>query len=251
MWSTHRDHRTPTLTVSLQGKKRKQSVIESNTPRKTHKITIKKRKQSTPLIPFLRDDKERDAIAEATLLSLALHKTILATKAQVNVAKVPEKLYEEETKKMVEGEENEESYASAFADFVFNDDVDDSGTKIEPKSHKKHPNNVTNEDEEIEKEKKDKEILEVLDNCNKVLYETTFAKSNDMIRKEMPRLVNLAVNKDHEVDPINAQEMIAKEFATHGPKIIKELFQKHIHNTTLNLYPTPSTSTARKSYVDL
>nr|GFA45429.1 hypothetical protein [Tanacetum cinerariifolium] len=49
--------------------------------------------------------------------------------AQENVAKVQEKLDEEEIEKMVESEEDEESYASAFVDSVFNDDVDDSGTK--------------------------------------------------------------------------------------------------------------------------
>ncbi|GJV65344.1 reverse transcriptase domain-containing protein [Tanacetum coccineum] len=71
-------------------------------------------------------------------------------------------------------------------------------------------------------------IREVLDHCNKVVPDTTFAKTKEMITQEMPRLVNLAVNKDREVDPINAQEMIAKEFATHGPKMIEELFQKHM-----------------------
>ncbi|GJV58784.1 hypothetical protein Tco_1464884 [Tanacetum coccineum] len=86
-------------------------------------------------------------------------------------------------------------------------------------------------------------IREVLDHCNKVVPKMTFAKTNEMIKQEMPHLVNLAVNKDREVNPINAQEMIAKEFATHGPKMIEELFRKHIQNTTLNLYPTTSSST--------
>ncbi|GJR32108.1 hypothetical protein Tco_1108340 [Tanacetum coccineum] len=43
-------------------------------------------------------------------------------------------------------------------------------------------------------------------------------------RHEMPHLVNLAVNKDHEVDPINVPELISNEFAIHGPKMIEELF---------------------------
>ncbi|GJY72123.1 integrase, catalytic region, zinc finger, CCHC-type containing protein, partial [Tanacetum coccineum] len=155
--STPRAHRTPTLTASPQGKKRKQSAGESSSPRKTHKITIKKRKQSTPSIPPPSDDRDRDAIAEASLLCLALHKTSLAAETQENVAKVQEKLDEEEIEKMVEGEEDEESYASAFADFVFNDDVDDSGTKIEPESHNENPEEVDDDDVEIEK-KDDVEI---------------------------------------------------------------------------------------------
>ncbi|GJU57431.1 retrovirus-related pol polyprotein from transposon TNT 1-94 [Tanacetum coccineum] len=47
-------------------------------------------------------------------------------------------------------------------------------------------------------------IREVLDHCNKVVPEMTFVKTNEMINKEMPCMVNLAVNKDREVDPINA-----------------------------------------------
>ncbi|GJX16905.1 retrovirus-related pol polyprotein from transposon TNT 1-94 [Tanacetum coccineum] len=94
-------------------------------------------------------------------------------------------------------------------------------------------------------------IREVLDHCNLVVPEMTFAKTNDMIKEEMTHLVNLAVNKDREVDPINVPELISKKFATHGPKMIEELFRKHIQNTTLNLYPTTSSSTAEKSTADL
>ncbi|GJU85347.1 hypothetical protein Tco_1292893 [Tanacetum coccineum] len=74
---------------------------------------------------------------------------------------------------------------------------------------------------------------------------------NNNNNKQMPHLVNLTVNKDHEVDPINGQEMISEEFATHGLKMIEELFRKHMQNTTLNLYPTTSSSTARKSTAGL
>ncbi|GKD46315.1 hypothetical protein Tco_1270960, partial [Tanacetum coccineum] len=304
--STPRAHRTSTLTVSPQGKKRKQSAGESSSPR----------------------GRERDEIVEATLLSLALQKTALAAEAQENIAKVQEKLAEEEIEKMVEGDEDEESYASEFADSVLNDDVNDSGTRLEPRSDKENPEQVDDDDVEIEKEKKDdveikkekkdeeiekeknndnveetdkvvkekdivddvtgsteirkeqkqtpipsptrspryvsssdktvseeltatvspttattskttrsnlfsyqnkfvtqdffmSKIHEVLDHCNKVVPDTTFAKTKEMITQEMPRLVNLAVNKDREVDPINAKEMIAKEFATHGPKMIE------------------------------
>nr|GEV34866.1 hypothetical protein [Tanacetum cinerariifolium] len=189
---------------------------------------------------------------------------------------------------MVEGDEDEESYASEFADSVLNDDVDDSGTRLEPKNHKENLEKVDDDDVEIKKDKKDdieiekktmimlrkwirrrglirshiknkfvthdffmSKIREVLDHCNKVVPDTTFAKTKEMITQEMPCLVNLTVNKEREVDPINAKEMIAKEFATHGPKMIEELFRKHMHNTTLNLYPTTSTSTAGKSSTDL
>ncbi|GKB16887.1 hypothetical protein Tco_0850810 [Tanacetum coccineum] len=258
---------------------------------------------------------KRDEVAEATILSLTLHKIALAAEAQENIAKVQEKLDEEEIEKMVEGDEDEESYASEFTDSMINDYIDDSGTRIEPGSHKEHSENVNDDDEAIEKEMKDDEIekeeknedvkktrevvkekdndedvshnlssnktiseeltttvspttattskdsslpkrkksmiQEVLDHCNNIIPELTFAKTNEMINKDMPCLVNLAVNKDREVDPINAQEMISKEFATHAPKMIEELFRKHMQNTTLNIYPTRSSSTTGKSTADL
>ncbi|GJY65800.1 hypothetical protein Tco_0468038 [Tanacetum coccineum] len=68
---TPRAHRTPTIsTASPQGKKRKQTDGESNSPRKSHKITIRKKKQSSTLIPPPGDDQERVEVAEATILSL-------------------------------------------------------------------------------------------------------------------------------------------------------------------------------------
>ncbi|GJY89634.1 hypothetical protein Tco_0504830 [Tanacetum coccineum] len=144
------------------------------------------------------------------------------------------KLDEDKIEKMVEGDKDEESYASEFADSMIKDDVDDFGTRIEPGSHKEHPKNVNGDDEEIEKEMKDDEIEK--------------EEENDVSAMSW---LNLAVNKDREVDPINAQEMISKEFTTHLPKMIEELFRKHMQNTTLNLYPTTSSSTAGKSTVDL
>ncbi|GJR21292.1 hypothetical protein Tco_0969819 [Tanacetum coccineum] len=303
--SIPRSYRTPTLTIARpQGKKRKQCAGETSSPRKPLKVTIRQKKQSTTPIPPPGDDRERDEVDEATILSLTLHKTALAAEAQENIAKVHKKL--DEVEKMVEGDEDEESYASEFANSMINDDVDDSGTRIEPESHKEHPKNVNDDDEEIEKEMKDGEIekeetnddvektgevdkekdndagesgsmefrnekkktpiptptrspktylssnktiseeltttvspttattskdssiskckkskiREVLDHCNNVVPELTFTNTNEMINKEMPRLVNLAVNKDRE-------------------------------NTTLNLYPTTSSSTVGKSTADL
>ncbi|GJR74317.1 retrovirus-related pol polyprotein from transposon TNT 1-94 [Tanacetum coccineum] len=147
-----------TVFVGVDGKKRKQIVGKSSSPRKSHKITIRKKKQSTTLIPPPGDDRERDEVAEATILSLTLHKTALAAEAQENIAKVQEKLDEEEIEKMVEGDEDEESYASEFADSMINDDVDDSCTRLEPGSHKEHSEIVNDDDDQIEKEKKDEEI---------------------------------------------------------------------------------------------
>ncbi|GKA76869.1 hypothetical protein Tco_0783330, partial [Tanacetum coccineum] len=311
-------------------KKRKQTAGESSSPRRI----IKKKKQPTPSIPPPGDDRERDAIAEATLLSLTLHKTALLAEAQENIAKVQEKLDEEEIDKMVEGNIGEESYASEFANSILNDegaDVDDTGSKIEPESQKENPERVSDDDEtekemvvgkeqnivekevenkpNVEAEKtneiiKEKEVAsvsekivsedltdkispttattsktsfttkhkkisfilktrnlpgsivgmgrrrnlirshiknkfttpeffvekiqEVLNHHDTIFLELTVTKTNEMLKKEMPHLVKLAVDKDREVSPVDISSMVSKEFAAHGPKLIEELFRKHI-----------------------
>nr|GEY40058.1 hypothetical protein [Tanacetum cinerariifolium] len=53
---------------------------------------------------------------------------------------------EEEIEKMVEDDEDEESYASEFADLFLNDDVDDFGTRIEPESYKENLKKVDDDD---------------------------------------------------------------------------------------------------------
>nr|GEV98585.1 hypothetical protein [Tanacetum cinerariifolium] len=231
--NTPRAHRSPTVSATpLEMKKRKQTAGESSSPRRI----IKKKRLPTPSIPPPGDDRERDEIADATLLSLALHKTALIVEAQENIAKVQEKLDEEEIDRMVEGSVDDESYASVFADTILNDesaDVDDTKNKIEPRCQKENPEH------------------EVLKLCDTIVLELTVAKTNEMIKKEMPRLVKLAVDKDREVSPVDISGMVSNEFEAHGPKLIEELFRKHMQNITLNLYPKPSLSTATTSIADL
>nr|GFB38191.1 hypothetical protein [Tanacetum cinerariifolium] len=130
---TPRATKTPTLAAEVAQKKCKSKAVarESSIPRKSFIVTIKKKKPSTTPIS---DDIERNAITEATLLSLTMHKTTLVAEAQENIAIVQEKILEEDIKKMVDGED-EESYASAFAYSAFQDD-EDTNNRIEPKSHK-------------------------------------------------------------------------------------------------------------------
>ncbi|GKD78438.1 hypothetical protein Tco_1341059, partial [Tanacetum coccineum] len=116
-------HMSPSLTTDIaQKKKRKHVVGETISPRKSLKVTIKQKKPSTTPIPPPSDDRERDEIAEATLLSLTLYKIAIVAEAQEIIAKVQEKLAEEEIEKMFEGKEHDESYASEFVDSMLNDD---------------------------------------------------------------------------------------------------------------------------------
>nr|GEW26365.1 hypothetical protein [Tanacetum cinerariifolium] len=83
--NTPRAPRTSTVSASPQeSKKRKQTIGESSSKR----IIIKKKNQSTPSIPLPGDDRERDEMAEATILSLTLHKTALDAEAKENIAKL-------------------------------------------------------------------------------------------------------------------------------------------------------------------
>ncbi|GKB65473.1 hypothetical protein Tco_0921659 [Tanacetum coccineum] len=102
--STQETHRTtpsalrsPTLTTDIASKKKRKQVDgETSSPRKLLKVTIKQKKPSTTLIPPPGDDQERDDMAETTLLSLTIHKNALAVEARENIAKVQEKLEEDE-----------------------------------------------------------------------------------------------------------------------------------------------------------
>ncbi|GKC60103.1 hypothetical protein Tco_1087701, partial [Tanacetum coccineum] len=96
-----------------------------------------------------------------------------------------------------------------------------------------------------------KKIQEVLQHYDTIIPELTVSKTNEMLKKEMPCLVQLAVNKDREVSLVDISGMLSKEFAAHGPKLIEELFRKHMQNTTLNLYPKTRSSTATTSSADL
>nr|GEX14859.1 hypothetical protein [Tanacetum cinerariifolium] len=131
---------TPTLIVSPQGKKRKQTAGESSSPRQSHKITIKRNKLSTTPIPPPSDDRERDEIDESTLLKNGIEK-------------------------MAEGDEDEESYVSKFADSVLNDDVDYSSTRLEPESHKKNP------EKETDKVVKEKDIVDDVTSSKEIMKE--------------------------------------------------------------------------------
>nr|GEW69240.1 hypothetical protein [Tanacetum cinerariifolium] len=162
-------------TVFVKKKKRKKVTGETSSPRKSLKVTIKQKKaKSTPILPPS-DDKERDEIVEATLLSLPLHKTGLVAEAQENVAKVQEKLDEDEIENMVEGEGDKESYASDLADSMLNDD-DDSYTRIEPGSHKENPKVVNDYDDVNKTEKEDKKDEKKDDDAEK--------KTNDDVQKK-------------------------------------------------------------------
>ncbi|GKD64502.1 hypothetical protein Tco_1306610 [Tanacetum coccineum] len=71
-------------------------------------------------------------------------------------------------------------------------------------------------------------IKEVLQHCNIIVPELTVTTTNEIIKKEMPCLVKLAVDKDREVSPVDISGMVSKAFAAHAPKMIEEMFRQHM-----------------------
>ncbi|GJV27926.1 ribonuclease H-like domain-containing protein [Tanacetum coccineum] len=118
------------------------------------KVTIKQKKPISITIPLPSDDRERDEIHEATQLSLALHKTVKLAEEQENMAAVEEQLLKEDVEKIVEGED-EDSYASKFADSVFLN-KEDTSARLEPESHKENPEIVDDDDDDVNEKKDDK-----------------------------------------------------------------------------------------------
>ncbi|GKA63191.1 hypothetical protein Tco_0762797, partial [Tanacetum coccineum] len=205
--NTPRDPRTPTVSASPQEtKKRKQTAGESSSRR----ITIKKKKQSTPSIPPPRDDRERDEMAEATILSLTLHKTALDAEAKENIAKVQEMLAQEEIDKLVDGDDHDESSTSAFADTLLNDDGDDTGSKLEPGSYKEHPEHVF---DDTEQKKKDEEV-EKDNEVVQIVKETTIDDTSVTMKEEV-------VMEKEVIDMSGSQEIKKEQKQTPIPSPIR------------------------------
>ncbi|GKB27531.1 hypothetical protein Tco_0866932 [Tanacetum coccineum] len=243
--NTPRAPRTPTVSASPQEtKKRKQTAGESSSRR----ITIKRKKQSTPSIPPPGDDRERDAIAEATLLSLTLHKTALLAEAQENIAKVQEKLDEEEIDKLVDGDDDDESSASSFANSVLNDDGDDTGSKLEPGSHKEYPEHVSDDDEMKKKDEEVKKEIEVEEIMKEKNVDDTSAKKNEDVVMEK-EVVDMSgsqeIRKEQTQTPIPSPIRSPRN-DLYSDKTISEELVNTVTPTTATSSKTPSTTTRQK-----
>ncbi|GKA27176.1 hypothetical protein Tco_0713344 [Tanacetum coccineum] len=88
------------------------------------------------------------------------------------------------------------------------------------------------------------------DNLNIIVLELTIDKTNELIKEAVPRMIKDAVKKDQEIFVDVVPELVAKELATHAPKIIEDLFKCHMKNKVLNIHPTTRTLIA-KTTVDL
>nr|GEW04273.1 hypothetical protein [Tanacetum cinerariifolium] len=210
------DFKEPPTSIASPCQKRKQVDREVSSPQTNLKIRIKKPRKETS-VPPPSNEREREEITEATLLSLTLHKTALAAEAKENIANVQEKLVEDEIENMVEGEGDEEFYASEFAKSMLNNDVDDFGTRIEPRSHKENPKTVNDDNDDVDV------LNEILTKINNLAPELIVAKTNEMIKEALLRFVDQAIKQDREIVTTNFPGLISKEFATHAPDAFPKL----------------------------
>ncbi|GKD41402.1 hypothetical protein Tco_1261609, partial [Tanacetum coccineum] len=225
----------PQPVVSTQGTNR-------NTPRAPRTPTVSISPQES------KKRKERDEMAEATILSLTLHKTALDAEAKENIAKVQEMLEHEEIDKLVDGDKDEESYASAFVDSVINNDDDDTGSKLEPESHKEYPEHVYDDDEMKKKDEeveKEKEVVEIVKDT--YVDDTSVKKNNEVVTKKevVDMLGSQQIKKEQKQTPIPSPIRYPKNDLSSDKTISKELADT-VTPTTTTSSKTPLTKTCHK-----
>nr|GFA18044.1 hypothetical protein [Tanacetum cinerariifolium] len=110
------------------------------------------------------------------------------------VAKVHDKLMEDVIKKMVDDAE-EESYASEFIDYVFLNEEDDYGTRLEPGSHKENPETVDDDDDDEEAKKNEMKDGDNDDHTDHTLVETQVHENLDKVLHEIiPQIASRAID---------------------------------------------------------
>nr|GEW70646.1 hypothetical protein [Tanacetum cinerariifolium] len=150
-------------------------------------------KQSSTFILPPSDDRERDETTEATLLSLTMHKTALATEAQENVAKDRAGSHKENPK------------------VIDDDTVDDKVEEKKDDEKDDEKNDDDDNDDHINHTlvKEQEKMKEMSDTLNNLVSELTVEKTNELIKKEVSRTINDAIKKDKEIATSNVLELIS------------------------------------------
>ncbi|GKD48549.1 hypothetical protein Tco_1277525, partial [Tanacetum coccineum] len=176
---------------------------------------------------------------------------------------------------VVKGERDKELYADKFVASMIHDDVDDSGNKIEPMSHKEHPKHVVDDDdieEEKKYEKKDDDMgsLEIRTKKMQTPILTPprshriILSSNKNINQELTITVSSSTTNSSK-DPHKKKNfptstvifqsevpaLIFKEFDAQAPNIIEELSKQYVQNNVIQVHPTITTSTNTTSSANL
>ncbi|GJR09215.1 hypothetical protein Tco_0791867 [Tanacetum coccineum] len=166
----------------------------------------------------------------------------------------------EEIEKMVEGKENEESYASEFANYMLNNDNDDTCTRIEPESHKENPEVVVVDDDDdvnVTKKKDDKkddddeekdDDVEKKDDDDKNEKEKKDEKKNDVEDKDNVDHTNHALVGTHATGSLESRnEQMQTPIPTPNRSPRKYLSSNKINYEELTATASPTTAITSKS----
>ncbi|GKE52800.1 hypothetical protein Tco_1487956 [Tanacetum coccineum] len=183
----------PTIQPELK-RKGKEVVGESSTPRKSLKGIIKQKKPSTTPIPLSSDDRERDDITEATLIN----DKDTSTRIEPESHKENPKVVDDEVEKKKDDEKDDDNDDDKNDD---NDDHDDhalvrnkvSGRSVAELSRRRGQLREQLTNTFITKEYFEGKMKEMSDTLNNLVPELSVAKTNELLKEAIPRMVNDAV----------------------------------------------------------
>ncbi|GJZ26425.1 hypothetical protein Tco_0570678 [Tanacetum coccineum] len=237
--STPRAHRTPTLTASPQGKKRKQIAGESSTPQKSLKITIRQQKVV---------DQEKDDDDSENRLEPRSHKDYLET-IDDDADNYVEKVDKEERGEMGSLETR----------------TGETQTTI-PTPHR-YPKTLLSLDKNISQELTNTEPLPTTTTsitshskrCISSKYNHLASvpsqkcvddKGNDL-NMETEYAIAATIIEDRNAFRSAVPNLVSHEFHAQALKIIEDLFKNYVQSNVIQVHPTITTSTETNSLADL
>ncbi|GJV52105.1 hypothetical protein Tco_1447846 [Tanacetum coccineum] len=141
-------------------------------------------------------------------------------------------------KQMVKGEKDVESYVDEFVNLMLNDDVDDSGTRIEPGSHKENPE-VVNDNDVNDKHKQDESKDDNVEKTDDVVEEK---ENDDQTNHKLVRthaMGSMETRNEHMQTPIPTPTRSPRKYLSSNKIILEEL--------TAPVSPTTATTSKTKS----
>ncbi|GJR69172.1 hypothetical protein Tco_0015237 [Tanacetum coccineum] len=204
----------PTLTAIPQGKKRKQIVGESSSPKKSLKITIRQQKR---VKEEKDDDNSEDRLKPGSHKDNPEH-----VDDDDDDDKDDEKVYEEEGGEMGSLETRTEEMQTVIP------------TKPRP------PRTILSSDKNITQELTD--IVRCA-GCVDV--------KEDLIKNNLKPCIAATIIEDRDAFRSKVLDLVSQEFNAQAPQLIEELFKNYVQSNIIQVHPTTTTSTETTSSADL
>nr|GEV77767.1 hypothetical protein [Tanacetum cinerariifolium] len=119
--------------------------------------------------------------------------------------------------------------------------------RIELGIHKEHPEVVVDDDDNKEEKKDEKEG----DEMGSLEIRTKNIAIYDLIESNLKPIIAVTIIQDCDAFRSEVPTHISKEFDSHAPHIIEELFKNYVQNNIIQVHPTITTSTKTTSSADL